>query len=195
MGSTIGAPRILGKRLSGKDRQAALASAKGACSECGIPSRSHLEAVEHDGKHVALCPFCFVAESIERGEGKGRLIWCPELTQAQLNNLVVACWLAKAQGEKRGVAADGILAQLYAKHYDIEDIMFDGASHPAKMAQALRGISPDLYKKRSAFLGSVRFLPAEKAYSRLIDSWKETEWMAIGEEVWSALYESARRIK
>lgn len=195
MSLTIGAPRTPSKRLSGKDRQAALASSKGACSECWIASRAHQEVVERNGKHIVLCPFCFVVESIERGEGKGRLIWCPELTQPQLNNLVVACWLAKVQGEKRGVAADGILTQLYAKHYDIEDIMFDGASYPVKMAQALRGISPDLYQKRDAFLRSVRFLPAEKAYSRLINSWKETEWMAIGEDVWSALYESARRTK
>ncbi|MCC1496709.1 hypothetical protein [Alcanivorax sp. 1008] len=103
--------------------------------------------------------------------------------------------MAKSQGDKRGVAADGILAQLYAKHYDLEEVMFDGASYPAKMAMALRGIPQELYDQRKQFMLSVRFLPAEKAFSELVAYWKSSEWNAITDDVWNALYESARRAK
>lgn len=193
MSTLIGAPSAPSKRIAGKERQSAITAAKGVCAHCGLTSLKFHEVVERGSAHLVLCPFCFIVDSIERGDGKGRLIWCPELTQAQLNHLVVVCWMAKSQGEKRGVAADGILAQLYAKHYDIEDILFDGASYPGKMAQALRGVTSEMYGKREKYLASVRFLPAEKAFADHVEHWKATNWSTISDDVWTSLYNSARR--
>ncbi len=70
-----------------------------SCRFCGFRASQYQRIVPFEGDLVTACSFCEQVQSLDRAGlmGGGVLIWLPEITQAELNHIARAIYVARAE--------------------------------------------------------------------------------------------------
>jgi intracellular multiplication protein IcmJ len=134
------------------------------CRFCGFRSARYQRIVPFEGEFVTACGFCEQVMSLERAGimGGGILIWLPEITQAELNHIARAIYVARAEEDSEmAKAATRALDALMARRTEAKKRL--GGDDPLLLAVALHENLTD--KERAAAqpkLDGIRLMPMDK---------------------------------
>lgn len=163
-GQTTGAEGLSLKPLAKHATEKILKSDNYTCRFCGFRSAQYQRVVPFDGSHVTACSFCEQSLFLERAGlmGSGTLIWLPEISQAELNHIARAIYVAKASENSDLVdAASRGLDALLARRTDAKKRL--GTDDPLVLATAFHeSLTPAERKAAVHRLDGVRLLPLDK---------------------------------
>ena len=139
------------------------------CRFCGFRSVQYQRAVPYEGGPVTACTFCEQGLFLERAGimGSGVLIWLPEISQAELNHIVRAIYVARAD-ETSEIAATAARAldALMGRRTEAKKRL--GSDDPLLLTSVLQEHLND--KERGVAVGKlegVRLLPLDKHIVRV----------------------------
>ena len=139
------------------------------CRFCGFRAVQYQRVVPYEGDHVTACSFCEMALSLERAGmmGGGVLIWLPEITQAELNHIARAIYVARAEEDSEmAEAATRALDALMTRRVEAKKRL--GSDDPLLLATALHeNIPAKDHAKAIAKLDGVRLMPLDKHMVRV----------------------------
>lgn len=167
------APRSLTPSLSDK----ILKDQDYTCQCCGFRSRQYQRVLPGylipacEAEFVTLCSFCENCFSLERAglAGSGVLIWLPEMTQARLNHLARAIFVAKST-PNHPAAELATRAQDALMQRRTEAKKRLGSDDPLLLATVmLETMSADDYARRDEKLAGIRLLPLDRLMVRTKD--------------------------
>jgi intracellular multiplication protein IcmJ len=173
------------------------------CQFCGFRAEKYQRVVpgswcgdERDA--LTACLFCEQCFSLDNhGQtGSGFLIWLPEMTQAQLNHLVRALYIAKGS-PKWAVRAQAALEALNTRRAEAKKRI--GTDDPLALGTVMFESTADkFYRQRQVKLEGIRLLPADRAlvdidkqgvidqFPAILDYWQSLNgpFGALGVENW-----------
>ncbi|MDR3423518.1 MAG: type IV secretion protein DotN [Alphaproteobacteria bacterium] len=134
------------------------------CRFCGFRSRQYQRVVPVEGGYATACGFCEQTLNLERAGvmGSGVLIWLPEITQAELNHIARAIYVARAEegGEMADVATRALNA-LTARRIEAKKRL--GSDDPFLLATVLHENLNNRERPAAiAKLEGIRLLPLDK---------------------------------
>ncbi|MDD3182885.1 MAG: hypothetical protein PHD48_08805 [Alphaproteobacteria bacterium] len=184
------------------------------CRCCGFESKKYqrtipLSCVSPSGKEgelITVCTFCEMTANLDRAglAGAGSLVWLPELTQAELNNIVRALYIARdSDVPTLSKAAVRSLEILTARRAEAKKRL--GTDDPLLLATALfEQVDDKAYASRVTKLEGVRFLSFDRylirqrggkdvnVFPQMVAYWQSPEgpFGKIPVSEWTALFES-----
>ena len=144
---------------------------KNTCRFCGFESKKYQEILilnhqEDDIRTANLatscifCHQCFHLEKVSQMRS-GALIWCPELSQAEINQLTKAIYIARISQGAMADAARKSLDTLMARREEVKTRL--GTDDPFILSTVLRDyLSSKSYAGRVEKLDGVRLLPLDR---------------------------------
>jgi hypothetical protein len=181
---------------------------KGVCECCGFQSARYMRLVSVlfiEDEDTALensklaCAICSDAYDLSRAHSKGKIVLLPELSQSELNWLVLGSWAIQSgiqstsfdEYNDETVArkdallknADQLLQIIYKSRSQHVDKAFAYstsekycASEPGEIADCLRRFDINTLKKivDSELYKSLRYIPYKEAYIHERDYWAST---------------------
>lgn len=156
------------------------------CQFCGFIAKKYQDVVNLDHNYrnnklsnmVTSCCFCtqclFVESVGVNAYGGGTIIYLPEISQAQLNNLshVLFCAIINDQGYK--ATAQSIYRTLKFRSKIVEKTLGNGTSLPEMFARLLIDMDVSFQSKKELLLEKVRLLPSQAKFSEQVVSWADT---------------------
>lgn len=113
---------------------------------------------------MTACSFCELVVSLERAGmmGGGIMLWLPEITQAELNHIARAIYIARAEdGSEIAEAASRALDALMARRLDAKKRL--GSDDPIVLATVLHENLNDAERAKAiAKLDGIRLMPLDK---------------------------------
>ena len=189
-------------------RKAILERDKHTCVFCGFKAKKYQELHHLDDDHghnaaanlVTACSFCHLDFHLALAgiKNAGLIIWCPELSQAAINNVSRAIFIAVANKGAQEDAARTLYNSLESRAAITEEQLGKGASNPTAIAQGLLSISPEAYESRGERLHGFRMLPRMTAFSKQIAYWQSDEKIfgALPDRKWeSLLAQSSQKVE
>ena len=153
------------------------------CKFCGFQARVFQEVVNLDNNYAnnklenlttscCFCAQCFFVESVGvGGYGGGTLVYLPELTQTELNNLchVLFCAITNDTGYKS--SAQNIYRAFKFRSQIVEEKFGEGTSDPALFGQLLidAGITDE--ERRAQLFKNILLLPSRAKFRKQIEKW------------------------
>ncbi len=146
------------------------------CQYCGFISGKHQTARVKSDKlagsskttdYVTCCLFCEQCFALEVAgiSGSGVLVWLPEMTQAQVNNICRASYVARTMGGQLAEAAQTALDAIMVRRYEARKRL--GTDDPLVLATVLSdALSDEEYAKRAKKLEGLRLMPLDKRVVR-----------------------------
>ncbi len=143
-----------------------------ACRCCGFESKkfqrvvpmSSLDPSAKTDDWATVCTFCELTANLDRAglAGAGFLVWMPEMTQAELSNVVRALYVARdAQDQTLSKAAIRTLEVLTARRAEAKKRL--GTDDPLLLATAFyEQLDDKAYAARVAKIEGIRFLPLDR---------------------------------
>jgi intracellular multiplication protein IcmJ len=134
------------------------------CRFCGFRSTQYQRTVPFEGDFATACGFCEQVLSLDRAGmmGSGVLIWLPEITQAELNHIARAIYVARA--EENGDAAEAAgraLDALMARRTEAKKRL--GSDDPLLLSSVLQeNLTEKERASAVAKLEGIRLLPLDK---------------------------------
>ena len=180
-------------------RQTVLERDSYTCQYCAFKADRYQEIhhIDHDHGHNQLsnlntaCAFCHMDFHLGMAgiRNAGLIIWCPEHTQADLNNLVRAIFIAVANNGVHEAAARSLYQGLETRASAIEEYLGKGASSPSAIGQAFLKISEKAYATRDERLEGLRLLPKMNAFGKQIAYWQSDVKLfgALADKEWERL--------
>lgn len=169
-GGTASQSRIPSKAQTEKT----LARDSFTCRCCGFQSKKFqralfLKDISPSAKAddlITVCTFCEMTASLDRAglSGAGYLIWLPELSQAELNNVAHALYVAR-EGDDPTIAkaARRTLEILTARRAEAKKRL--GTDDPLLLATAFHEQMNDAaYAARVSKMEGIRFLPLDRYF-------------------------------
>ena len=163
-------------------RKKVLARDQYTCQFCGFQAKKYQEIInlDHDYNNNKLnnmvtaccfCSQCFFVEMVGKyGFGGGKLIYLPEMTQAELNAFshVIFCAITNETSYKD--TAQTIYRNLKFRSQPIEDKFGANTSSPSVFGEMLYEYKdkPDIVQK---FLVNFRLLPALAIFKKQLEGW------------------------
>lgn len=163
-----------------------------SCRFCGFTAQKFQRVVfyqEEKGKgdFVTACIFCEQVMMLERSglSGSGTLIWYPEMSQADLNNLVRTIYVTRGSKSPLAEQANKALDFLTARRADAKKRL--GGDDPLLLATVMtENLSDEEYALSHDKLAGVRYLPGDKYIQRtpqgdvnqfpaILDYWRSLE--------------------
>lgn len=155
------------------------------CQFCGFQAQQHQEVINLDDNYrnnkfsniVTACCFCtqcFFIENVgQRGFGGGKLIYLPELSQAELNSFCHVIFCALANGAGYSDVAQSIYRDLKFRAQPIEEKFGEGVSKPHVFGQMIAECSKeqDVLKE---ILKQFRLLPTYAKFKKQLETWAES---------------------
>jgi intracellular multiplication protein IcmJ len=151
------------------------------CRFCGFRAPRFHEGHHLDDNHANLAPenlvtaCCLCHQCHHLGMAGlrqgGRIIWLPEISQADLHHLCRAIWVAIAQKGKHAKPAHDVKELLEARSSAVDQELGPGASSPLAIGQALLDMKPDQYQCRAQRFAGLRLLPESAAFAPQIKYW------------------------
>lgn len=142
-----------------------------ACRYCGFKSQQFQRIIPDneagDLPLATVCTFCEQVLSLERAgvTGSGLMVWLPEITQADLNNLVRAIYVARAEKGPMEALATRALDALTARRAEAKKRL--GSDDPLLLATIMReSLTKDEIKNAATKMEGIRLLPSEKYIMR-----------------------------
>lgn len=169
------------------------------CAYCDFrsPKYQHVHhlnddhAINKPENLATACPLCHQCFHLGLAgvHNSGVMIYLPELTQAQLNNLVRTCFVAIANKGENEEAARAIYASLENRSFIIEETFGPGTSNPSAFGQAFVEMPQERYESREKRLPGLRLLPKQQAFAAEIAYWqseptifgkfKDADWKSL----------------
>jgi intracellular multiplication protein IcmJ len=140
-----------------------------SCRFCGFRSSQYQRVIPFEGDYVTTCSFCEQVLFLERAGmiGSGVLIWLPEITQAELNHIARAIYVARSDENGTMAAAAGrVLDALLARKTEVKKRL--GSEDPLLLSSVLQ--EHLTHKERAGALHKlegVRLLPLDKHIVRV----------------------------
>lgn len=166
----------------------------------------HMEAHHRDDDHhnndksnlTTQCPLCHAVFHVGYHGKRGavQIIYCPWLTQEDLNLLVHCAAVAIARnGNQLADQAKALLNALRSLNSIAVEILGEAAADPTALGAALSEISrkaPKVYENRGIALQNFRVLPNPEAFKEAISYWSKHRWMPDGnwEAAWAKVFEA-----
>lgn len=188
-----------------------------ACRCCGFVSKKFQRVIVADGAKaggedslITACTFCEMCFALDRAgmTGAGILIWLPELSQAELNHVMRAIYIARASSDALAAAASRTLDVLTARRAEAKKRL--GTDDPLILATAFQEeLEAKAYAARTAKLEGVRLMPTERylvrqrggdtnIFPQMVDYWTSPEGPFGQTPVseWAAMFDGvASRVK
>jgi intracellular multiplication protein IcmJ len=154
------------------------------CQYCGFQAREYQQVVNRDNNYrnnkvenlmtaCCFCAQCLFIESIDFNDfGGGRIIYFPEMSQAELNGLcqVVFCAIANATSYRTN--SQTIYRDLKLRSQVVDQVLGEGMSNPAKLGQMLIDAPiEDRTKLQTSLLKNLRMLPSKTKFETQIQAW------------------------
>lgn len=148
------------------------------CRYCGFQSKRYMEVnaappkqekldpsrAEHWVSACLFCHQCFHLEKVPEMKS-GVMIWLPEMSQAALNHVMRAVYVARISQGPMADAARGILEELMHRRDEAEARL--GTSDPYILSMVLQNyMEKSHYAARSKKLDGVRVLPLDRRMIR-----------------------------
>jgi len=143
-----------------------------ACRCCGFTSKKYQRVIpfgsqagQEDGADslITVCTFCEMCFALERAghTTSGILVWLPELSQAELNHVMRAIYVARASENPLKAAASRTLEVLVSRRGEAKKRL--GTDDPLLFATALQEeVDDKTYAERTAKIEGIRLIPAER---------------------------------
>lgn len=161
------------------------------CRYCGFFSKEYQEVVniDHNYKHnhidnlataCSFCAQCFFIDAVGvDGNSGGRIIYLPEISQADLNNFcrVLYCSLDKESAYKGKLQA--VHMSLKDRGKDVVNCFGPDASDPRVFGQGLLDAGLTKEQIKHEVMRHLRLLPSRKAFGPQIDYWKKTVFAKV----------------
>jgi len=181
------------------------------CRCCGFRSERFQRVIpsipeqKTDDAFITVCPICDSCFNLDQAgmTGEGLLIWLPEMTQADLNAIVRAAFVARARGGELATLADRALEAFKMRRTEVKKRL--GSDDPMLLGTAfLENLAAKDYAAREAKLEGIRFLHAERSvvrmregevdlFPQIVAYWASEQgpFGAYPAEKWMALFEAA----
>lgn len=141
------------------------------CRFCGFSSQKYQEIVHLNGKpediHVdnlaTACIYCHQCFDLEKTSlmNSGVLVWMPEISQAELNHVARAIYVARISQGSMADAARAALEAIMARREDAKSRM--ATDDPYFLATVLRDfLGPKNYNQRAQKLDGIRLFPLDR---------------------------------
>lgn len=161
------------------------------CRYCGFFSKEYQEVVNIDQNYknnrvdnlATACCFCaqcfFIDAAGMDSNSGGRIIFLPEISQADLNNFcrVLYCSLDKESAYKGKLQSVHMSLKDRAK--DVANCFGPDSSDPKVFGQGLLDAHLSKTQQQHAVLLHLRLLPSRKAFAPQIDYWKKTVFAKV----------------
>lgn len=163
-------------------RQSILERDHHACRFCNFRSLKYQEVHHVDDNHgnnrpdnlmtaCCLCHLCFHL-GMAGIRKAGTVIWCPEITQADISNLCRSIFVAVSNRGKYEEPARKLYQSLEARAAIVKEELGDGAADPGYIGQAFLEMSAEQYASRGQRLPGLRLLPKMSAFGKQIAYWQ-----------------------
>ena len=167
-----------------------------ACGYCGFRSKKyqHVHHLNHDHGSLRLdnlvtaCPLCHQCFHLGLAgvKSSGLMIYATEFSQAEINNMARACFIAVYRGGSNAESAQDLYEALRERRILVEDLFGPGSTNPSFFGQAFVEMRPEIYAERKSKLPGLRLLPKMEAFGKEIVFWDsdsdtyglhpDTEW-------------------
>lgn len=154
------------------------------CQFCGFQADEYMEVVNKDNDYantkmdnmITACPLCMQClfiESIDFNDyGGGKIIYLPEMSQAELNGLCHVIFCAIANSTDYRTNAQTIYRDLKLRIQVVDEILGEGMSNPVKLGQMLIDAPvEDRDRVQETLLKDLRLLPSKTKFDAQIHSW------------------------
>lgn len=177
------------------------------CLFCGFSSPSHQEIHHLDGDHanhaldnlVTVCSIDYLCLHLGMGALKGAIFLAvvPELTQAEITNLMrlYHCALAEGDEEVRDRLA-GLYAIFESRSVDVFKRVFEADfSNGQEIAIAISRLDDAAFSSRSRTLEGIRVIPTESVFhsGQIAGYLAASRGTSIDRNEWPALLDALRR--
>ena len=163
------------------------------CRFCGFRANTDQHIINYDGNYnnnklanlvtsCCFCAQCFFLESVGvGGYGGGTLIYCPELSQAELHSLchVMFCAMTNDTGYKN--TAQSIYRALKSRNDIVEAKFGEGSSDPAIFGHLLIDAQVTCQKKTKSIFQAIRLLPSRAKFRKQIERWAESALLELSQ--------------
>lgn len=166
------------------------------CQYCGWRSERFQEIHHKNHNHkdyreqnlATICPLChqvFHLSSAAITEG-GEIIWLPELSQEQLNQLCIAIFIAEKSGNKKKWEgpAKRLFNALNSRADFVNNNLADKASDPGVFAETLLKLTKEQYENRYSFVKNLRLLPFSSRFISQIEYWSTADYKDLPLDNW-----------
>ncbi len=184
-------------------RQKILDRDKGVCQFCGFKAQRWQEIHHVNDNHgdnspsnlVTACSFCHQCMhlGLAGSTAGGELIWLPEMSQAELNHLCRAIFVAmRDEKGKLYSSAFGLYMALKNRGVFLEQNFSVGASDPGLLGQAFLKMKPEEYAARGEHMKNIKLLPQNSRFEPQIKYWAEVVFRDLGPDSWSRLVDPSK---
>jgi len=168
----------------GPEKLQAIRQADHTCSACGLKSREHvdvksgyLEVLDTPEGEKVLCALCSQAQQlnvpINGLENHGLIIYCPDLSQARISQLVLASAMAHRSKHKLSMPSD-----LFLKEFKRMLIKPVGECLPGlntgtifDMIELLESMSLEFNRNSYKHIPYIKYLPLAIPFEAQLDFW------------------------
>ncbi|MFS1426447.1 type IVB secretion system protein IcmJDotN [Vibrio splendidus] len=182
-----------------KNRKLALERDNHACGYCGFRSAKFQEVHHLDDNHnnnelsnlITTCSLCHMCHHIGFAGFKelGDLIRIDpkeNLTQASLNSLVRALWMAESSPNKElAQGATSLYNRLHLLSVNAKRQL--GTNKPDVLARFMISLDDREYGKRKEKLEGIYFLPCKEGFTQQLEHWKKAGLKNNPTEKWPAI--------
>lgn len=136
------------------------------CRFCGFRSKQYQRVIPYADKkeeHVTACSFCEQCLLLERAGmmGTGVLIWLPEISQAELNHMARAIYVARSTDDPLAAQATRALDALMARRADAKKRL--GSDDPLLLATVMHeSLTDEELRKANDKLDGIKLMPLDK---------------------------------
>lgn len=153
------------------------------CRFCGFQAQIHQEVVNIDGNFrnnkidnlataCVFCSQCFFLESIGVGGfGGGILVYCPEISQNQINSICHVLFCAISNNSAYKNVAQNIYLNLKLRTSIFEAKFGEGSSDPSTFGHLLIDSKHFGDEKLQQIMQGVRLLPSRAKFRSQIEAW------------------------
>lgn len=166
------------------------------CYYCGFKSERHQEIhhLDHNHENFALnnlttvCPLCHQVFHLSTvgDTGGGSIIWLPEISQVDINNLCRAIFIALKSGQDEWVnTAKSLYVSLESRKHFVSNALGNDAINPMTLAQSLLKMPKEYVEEKSSeFLAPLRLLPSVTRFDIQVDYWASVQYkdLPVGDD-------------
>lgn len=168
------------------------------CQYCGWVDEEYNEVSHIDEDHTnnseenltlacPLCHQCLHLGHAASAEG-GKMIWCPELSQVQLNNLARVYWMTEFEPDHPFLMSSRtMVTKIEHQTHELEAYYIQGASDPGFWAEVLLKLTPEQYAKRGDLLKNIRLWPSIHRFKKMVPKWTKKVTINLPSKEWSRL--------
>lgn len=144
---------------------------------------------------VTACPLCHQCHHLGMAgiRRAGVMIWLPEISQSQLNNLCRAIFVAVKNAGEHEQTARSLYFSLESRAGILEQELGAGSSNPASFGQAFLHMNEEQYARRAQLMSPIRLLPRMQAFEMEVLFWQgdssafgsmiDADWSKIAPEI------------